>query len=246
MHNNMEYMLLHGWGASNSIWQEFAGSLSNHKNIKMPCMYETALMSKNNKFASMAAVLNESLNPDTIIIAWSIGGLVATSLAALTNKIKAIVFIASAPCFVNKKDWSCVIDPIAINDLQKKLLKDSIGALEYFAGLIAYGDVSMKETNKMIRSNLADEKYTEILSSWLSQMKDTDQRKEFSELDLPIQFILGENDSLVNSKIEIATKLLNPKITSKVVNNSGHAPFISKKNETLKIINEFVYAKLNK
>jgi pimeloyl-ACP methyl ester carboxylesterase len=60
-----------------------------------------------------------------------------------------------------------------------------------------------------------------------------------------MQIILAENDSLINSKIEARIKQLNPYIVCEVINKSGHAPFISKQAETIKIINEFINAKFN-
>jgi len=242
---NMDCVLLHGWGASNTIWNDFSKLLNGFNSISKPCLYEATAKTKDNAFESIAAELNDSINADTVLVAWSIGGLIATPLAKLTDKIKAVVFITSTPCFVNKKDWGNAIDKEGIDDLQIRLAKDTGSALEYFAGLIAYGDVSVKETNKTIRNNLAHEKHSAILSSWLTQMLEADQRNKFSELDLPMQIILAENDSLINSKIENQLKQLNPNIVCEAINKSGHAPFISKQAETIKIINGFINAKFN-
>ncbi len=242
---NMNCILLHGWGASNTVWKNFAESLNSFNSVSAPCLYEVTRKTKDNSFESMAAVLNDSINSDVVLVAWSLGGLVAAPLVKLTNKIKAIVYIASAPCFLNKIDWANTIDKRGIDDLQMRLAKDTKSALEYFSGLIAHGDISIKETNKMIRNNLADEKHSAILSSWLTQMQKVDQRNEFSKLNLPIQVILGINDSLINSKIENQIKQLNPNIACEVIDDCGHAPFISKQEQTIKIINEFINAKFN-
>jgi pimeloyl-ACP methyl ester carboxylesterase len=245
MFNRPECMLLHGWGTSNSIWQDFAKSSNSFSKISMPCLYETANKASDDKFESMAHVLSDNIKTDTIIVAWSISGLVATPLVRLTNKIKAIVYIASTPCFVNKKGWPNVIESNGIDDLKKRLLKNTPGGLEYFAGLIAHGDDSEKTTNKSIRNNLADEKYKEILLSWLTQMQNVDQLNEFAELSLPLRIILGENDSLINSKIDNQLKQLNSNACCAVVKSCGHAPFLSKQEETIKLVNEFINAKYN-
>lgn len=241
----LQSVLLHGWGVSNTVWNGFAESLCDFKTARATCLYETAINTKDYGFESMAAVLSNSIKTDTVLVAWSMGGLVATPLAKLTNKIKAIVFVASAPCFVNKKDWTNVIDMKGIDNLQTELSKNTKETLEYFSGLVAHGDSLAKETNKEIRNNLSDEKYKAILSSWLMQMKEVDQRIMISNLDLPVQVILGQNDSLINSKIESQLKLLNPGIDTCVINDCGHAPFISKRQQTANIINEFINAKFS-
>jgi pimeloyl-[acyl-carrier protein] methyl ester esterase len=243
MDKSLECILLHGWGVSSNVWQDFAGQLKGFNNVSMPCLYEIASKTEDNKFDTVARTLSNTINSDGIVIAWSIGGLIAMHMASLNNKIKAVIFIAGTPCFINKKGWSNAIDKKGINDLQSKLSNNTLSTLEYFAGLIAHGDTSKKSTNIKVRNNLADEKYHVILFSWLSQMLFTDQRKELSELNIPALFILGENDSLINSKIENQIKRLNSSVQHTVVKDCGHAPFISKPEEMIEIINKFIDAK---
>jgi len=239
----LECMLLHGWGVSNTVWREFAERLDYFDNVSTPCLYEVASNTKDNKFESIAIVLSKTINSDCVVIAWSVGGLIATRLARHTDKLKAIIFIASTPCFVNKEGWLNTIDKNSINDLQIKLLNNPMAALEYFAGLMAHGDVSSKKTNRVIRHNLANEKHSTILSSWLIELQQTDQRNDFASLNIPTQFLLGENDALVNPRIEKQIKQLSPNTQCSVFRDCGHAPFISKPEETFKIISRFVSAK---
>jgi pimeloyl-[acyl-carrier protein] methyl ester esterase len=166
-------------------------------------------------------------------------------MATLTDKIKAIVFIASTPCFVNRAEWANVIDKENIEELKDNLLNNTENTLKYFSGLIANGDVSVKETNKIIYNNLANNNSKDVLAIWLVQMQQTDLRKEWAKINLPMKMILGERDSLINSKIERQIKTLNPSIEIEVIKNCGHAPFISKQEATIKIINAFINAKLN-
>ncbi|MBL1142220.1 MAG: alpha/beta fold hydrolase [Proteobacteria bacterium] len=241
----MDCLLLHGWGSSNTVWQDFAESLSDFKNISAPCLYDLARSDSEGGYESLVADINKSIKSDTIIIAWSMGGLVATRLASLTKKIKAIVFIASTPCFINKKAWGNVIDKKGFANLKTRLANDTKSALEYFSGLIASGDESVKKTNKIIRNNLANEKNKAILSSWLELMQETDQRYLLQELNIPMQFILGKNDSLINPRLEDEIKALSSYIECNVIPDCGHAPFISKQEETSKIIKKFTNAKFS-
>jgi pimeloyl-[acyl-carrier protein] methyl ester esterase len=241
----MEGLLLHGWGVRNTVWKELTEQLGVFSKLSAPCLYEEAHKTKDNSFASMASVLNDSINSDTVVIAWSVGGLIGIPLAKLTNKIKAIIFIASTPCFVKKDGWNNVIEKENVDELQSKLSVNTKRTLDYFSGLIAHGDEKPKETNKIIRSNLATEKDNIILASWLEQMLETDQRFAFSKLEIPVEIIFGENDSLINSRIENDIKLLSPDIEIRVMEGCGHAPFISKQQATSKLINEFINAKFD-
>jgi pimeloyl-[acyl-carrier protein] methyl ester esterase len=244
MNKNMECVLLHGWGVTNTVWQSLADQLKGFNKISAPCLYEVA-SEEDSTLESIAATLNKKINSNSMIIAWSIGGLIATELASMTDNVKAIVYIASPPCFVNKNGGTNAIDNRGIEDLQDRLSKNTVSTVKYFAGLIAHGDASLKHTNKILRNNLADEKHKETLMSWLKQMQAADQTEKFSQLTLPIQIILAENDSLINSNAESEIKQLNVNVRSAVINNCGHAPFISKAEETIKIIDEFINAELN-
>ena len=236
----MDCVLLHGWGTSNKIWQDFEEQLSAFNKITAPCMYEIAEDIKDKSLESIAGRIEEKIKTDSVIVAWSLGGLVATYLAGISNKIKAIIYIASPPCFINNNNWNNVIEEKAITDLQNSLDKNTERTLDYFAGLIAHGDISVKETKKFIRNNIAEKRHKETLSSMLKEMQLIDLRKEFSKINIPVQIILGENDSLINSKIKSEVKKINPNVQCSVINNCGHAPFISKQHETIKIIDEFI------
>lgn len=240
----MQALLLHGWGIKQSIWDEANLSLPAVDKVSSPCLYEIANKEQSALFNSIAQALNDVIEQDTIIIAWSIGGLISISLQKLTKKIKGIVFIASSPCFVNKENWSNVIDKKNISALQASLKENTDKTLEYFSDLIAHGDTRLKQTNKTIRKHMATEENKEMLSSWLDQMLTTDLREGFSEINCPVLAVFGENDSLIRVGIEQDLKLLNQNIETQIIKDCGHAPFLNNQQEFSKLINEFIDAKL--
>ena len=241
----MHALLLHGWGIENSIWKEAQSLFSVFESLSSPNLYQLARDTEDSSFASIASKLLNSIDKETVIVAWSIGGLMAIPLQKLSNKVKAIIFIASTPCFVNKAAWSNVLDEKNICELKTSLGNSAEKTLEYFSGLIAHGDVKAKQTNKIIRQHLTDETNKKILSSWLDQMIATDYRKDFCEITCPILALLAENDSLINLNLEKELISLNNNIDTKIINDSCHAPFISKHEETTKIIKEFINAKFS-
>lgn len=237
-----ECLLLHGWGVKNSVWDHLAEQLNTYGLVTTPCLYALAEKTKDYKIESMAKLLSEALNDDCVVVAWSMGGLIATQLAGLSDKIKGIVYIASTPCFVNKYGWANTIDEKTIKALQSELLCKPAATLEYFAGLIAHGDESAKKTTRVVLENLAEEKNSEVLSCWLTELQKHDHRKNFAALKIPTQIILGEHDALLDSQIEKQITQLKPSTKSVVIKKCGHAPFISRQEETHKIINGFFNA----
>ena len=235
-------MLLHGWGVNKSIWNGFVDRLHGFDRVDVVCLYAITEEAKAGNVDALASCLKEKIKNNTVIIAWSFGGLVATRLASLCVNIKAIVYIASSPCFINKADWNNVLDKKSILDLQRNLLRDPEKTVEYFAGLIAYGDKNVKNLIATIRSSLANVIYRPTLSTWLNELIEQDQRKEFAALDMPIQYVLAEHDALISPGIIEQLKQAHPKIDCVIINNSGHAPFIAKPQETINLIDGFISA----
>ena len=233
-------VLLHGWGVSNNVWKSFVLKLKDFKNVYTPCLYDIYRHSNDHGFEAAAEALSKKIKKNSIIIAWSIGGLIALRLMTLTTKVRAIIFIASSPCFINKEGWPNTINKNSLSELKKRFSNDAVRGLKHFAGLVAYGDISSSVTSKTIRQYLAAQQQTPILFSWLNELEKADQRDQFAALEIPAQIILGQNDILIKSNIQNQIRQLNPYIHSSIIKDCGHAPFISRPDETYNAINKFL------
>jgi len=237
-------LLLHGWGINKSIWDGMVDGLKGFDHIDAVCLYTIAEEAKANGIEALASCLKEKIKNNTVVIAWSFGGLIATRLASLTDKIKGIVYIASPPCFVNKSDWNYVLDKKSISDLQSNLIRDPKNTIEYFSGLIAHGDNDTKKMIATMRTNIANESQCSTLSNWLEELLEQDQRNELTALNIPTLHLLGQNDALIKGDLIIQLKQFYPKVECELLKNSCHAPFISQPQETINLINGFIIARL--
>jgi pimeloyl-[acyl-carrier protein] methyl ester esterase len=240
----LDCVLLHGWGVTNNIWHDVFEGLSWSDNIIAPSLYEVVASINNSDLKAVATALNKKISSDCVLVGWSLGGLIATLIAEQTEKIKGLVYIASTPCFLNKKNWLNAIDEKDFNVLERRFSDNETKTLKYFAGLIANGDSASKSTANTVRQCLADKKNSATLSSWLEQMRETDQRKDFSRLNTPTLILLGEKDALINRRIENELRTLRSNLHVNVLKNCGHAPFISDPQQTVSIINTFVNAEV--
>jgi pimeloyl-[acyl-carrier protein] methyl ester esterase len=236
----MDCILLHGWGVTNKIWQGFATKLNGFDNILTPCLYDVSKNLKNQGFTSIARALSKIIKKDSVVVAWSIGGLIALRLIPLTTKIKAIIFIASSPCFINQEEWPNVIQKNKLDELKNRFSENTKVALNHFSGLVATGDEFSSKINKHIRQNLAKETQKEILSCWLRETETDDQRNQFIKMEIPSNIILGQNDVLIKSRIKNQMEALNINTHCVIIENCGHAPFISKPAETNNIVYQFL------
>lgn len=237
-------LLLHGWGTNKSIWDSVVEKLNGFDEVDAVCLYALAEEAKADGVEALASCLKDKVDNNTVIIAWSFGGLIATRLASLSSKIKGVVYIASSPCFVNKPDWNHVLDEKSVSDLQSNLSRAPKKTIEYFAGLIAHGDNDVKKMITTIRLGIANEKHSSTLSFWLSELLEQDQRKELAGLNIPTQHLLGEHDALIGPEVINQLKQLRPKMEYEIIKNSCHAPFASQPHETMNLIDGFISARL--
>ena len=237
---NMDCFLLHGWGVTNLIWEKFSPKFNLFKNTYTPCLYDPIVKPEGTSLQSASEALSKIINNDSILIAWSISGLIAFRLLGMSSKIRAVIFIASTPCFINKDRWHNVIDTKDLEELKKKLLNNTRSSLNHFASLVAHGDTQASKTNKAVRRYLAHESNKNSLSRWLNELETTDFRKILASINIPCFFIFGENDILIKREIIKQVECLMPEARCITIKNCGHAPFISQPEVTYKVISEFL------
>tara|TARA_B100000929_G_scaffold92088_1_gene72298 strand:- start:7183 stop:7923 length:741 start_codon:yes stop_codon:yes gene_type:complete len=238
--NKMDCILLHGWGVTNQVWEGFITKFDGFDNILTPCLYSIARQSKDKSFKSVAKTLSKIIKKDSVLVTWSIGGLIALRLLPLTKKVKAIIFIASTPCFLNQEGWPNVIQKDKLDELKRRFFKNEKGTLSYFSGLITNGDINPSQSSKYVRQYLVKERQNEILSFWLNELEADDQRKQFATMGIPSHTILGENDVLIKSKIKNQIENLNSSSHCTIIQDCGHTPFVSKPKETYNLIYQFL------
>lgn len=242
--HKLSCILLHGWGTNKSVWDSLIDRLKVFNHIDAICLYRIAEEVKANKVEDLAVHIKSKIENDTVIIAWSFGGLVATRIATLTNKIKGIVYIASSPCFINKSDWNNVLEKNSILNLQRNLLNDPKKTIDYFSKLIVQNKQDTKKLLAKIKLSVAHEKHSSILFTWLNELVEIDQRKEFSALRLPIQYLIAEQDVLISSNIAKQLKELQPQMICEIIKNGSHASFFDHPQEILNIIDRFISAQI--
>lgn len=237
--NNISLLFLHGWGFKHNVFDELKKPFLSPM-VSSPCLYTLARQAKNHSIDSIVDYLLKKIDKPTIIVAWSLGGVLATKLASLTNKIEKIIFISYAPKFVNSRYWHGVIDKKLYIDLQTRFMEDSSTAIEHFVNIICFGDKDIKESKRKLTKSIATKGDYDILKKWLIELMFIDQTEELLQLQLSKLFIYGEQDKLIQSKSyeQIASKINNSSCLS--LKNCAHAPFISNPAKINKIIERFI------
>lgn len=176
--------------------------------------------------------LYRSLPDNCVLLGWSLGGMLATELAARPgqSKIRGLATIASNACFTARNDWRCAMSP----DTFAQFLRGHQAAPEKnwqsFCGLSVLGDSQRRPLLKTLRA-LAP---AEIGPDWgwaLQRLAQQDNRHLLETLKLPQLHLFGDGDALVPvAAAGQVASLAGPDAVA-VLPGAGHAPHLSRPDE---------------
>ncbi|NMP16100.1 pimeloyl-ACP methyl ester esterase BioH [Thalassotalea sp. Y01] len=255
MNNAMRYqsqgdgtpvVFIHGWGLNSAIFSPLAEMLENehrvtlidlpgfgdnHENI--PASYD---------IASITHMVADCIDQPSIIVGWSLGGLVATELALQhSDLVKAVVTVTSSPYFVEQDNWPG-IKPELLKSFHQQLAVNSDKTIANFLKIQAMGSEHVRQDIKEIKS-LIDSRpkaNIDILDASLSLLENVDLRRQVGDLQVPLLRLYGRLDSLVPKAVIERMDELVPQSDSFMFHRASHAPFISHKDEFYRVLRDWI------
>jgi pimeloyl-[acyl-carrier protein] methyl ester esterase len=239
LHGNPEaqpLVLLHGWGMTSAIWQSWLPQLENDYRlllIDLPGLGSSPFDGDQYSVQAVVdqiAVQTESLfDQPAIWLGWSLGGVIAAQLAAsYPQQAKALITIATNPCFVQREDWEQAMDTATFEGFQQALEQHPAKTLNRFAMLQVQGDPQAKALLRQLKQLLADTDSPSHLAESLALLAD-DYRPLFAGLEIPRLHLFGSADALVPVAVSQQPLL---QAHSQVIEGSAHLPFISAEQAT--------------
>ena len=235
-------VLLHGWGVENTIWTELLPLLETDfdlRPINLPG-YNSGDSDSPADIDTLCKTLLPSLPARANYLGWSLGGLVATYLAANhPNRVSTLATIASTPRFIANRTWLHGMSAKHFAQFEKRLRSSRNNSLKYFAHLQAHGDQEYDNVLRQLQLSLTTAASDATLANGLSILKNTDLRKEVGLLKQPHLMVLGNEDKLVPSSMSTT---LPDNITAWSVSGSGHVPFKSRPRAVAARLRDFFLA----
>ncbi len=120
-----DLVLLHGWGLSSSVWQPVRERLAAHYTLHLVDLPGHG-RSRSVSLASLAglvAAIARLVPAKAMLCGWSLGGLVAQSIAA-TQPVRRLVLVSSTPSFLARDGWPDGMQPGTLADFAGDLARD--------------------------------------------------------------------------------------------------------------------------
>jgi len=224
-------VLIHGWGVSSAIWQSVAKQLSEHycvHLVDLPGFGREPEIS-DYSLASIANTILRKLPANAVWCGWSLGGLIATYVAAhYPNRVEKLIQVCAPLKFVEQDDWLGVKKEV-FERFKVGVIKQPQKTLNRFFSLQAMGSKTVKNDIVTINNLLIGEPEPKknALVAGLDLLNNVDLREQFSQLTMPCLSLFGELDILVPVANAAALNKLAASNQQVIFKDSSHAPFIS-------------------
>ena len=228
---NCHLVLLHGWGLNAEIWHCIREELASHFTLHL---VDLPGFGRSRGYGAlsldeMAQQVLDAAPQNAVWLGWSLGGLVASQIAlSRPDRVKALVTVASSPCFSAQEEWPG-IKPDVLAGFQQQLSDDFQRTVERFLALQTMGtDTARKDARTLKQTVLSlPMPEVEVLNGGLELLKTVDLREPLAALTVPHLRIYGYLDGIVPRKVVPLLDSLWPDSESQVIAKAAHAPFIS-------------------
>lgn len=215
-----DLVLLHGWGFSSALFNDVVAKYQHQYRIT------TIDLPGHGKSKAIEGGINQwcraiiQVLPDCpILLGWSLGGLLAMQIASQIP-IRQLLLVATTPNFIQSKNWRYGIRAQHFEQFSKSLQRDLATGLKRFVQLQSQQKSTLKTLNQAIDDFPAT---VEMLNQGLKILLNTDLTHQLQQLKVPIQVVLGANDTLVPIAIQNWYAQQNIPTTTL---DCGHLPFL--------------------
>lgn len=179
----------------------------------------------------------------TVLVGWSLGGTIATQLALESpGNVRAVVPIASSPCFVATAGWPNGMTPSAITGFADELTQNWKVVVDRFLALEVMGSPNERAELRWLRESVYAHGKPNLaaLMSGLAMLESTDLRARLGALSVPSLWLGGSRDRIVPPQaIRVAAELSGGRAE---ILAAAHAPFLTHPKLIANFIIEFAAA----
>ncbi|BBP44798.1 pimeloyl-[acyl-carrier protein] methyl ester esterase [Thiosulfatimonas sediminis] len=249
--NRPKLTFIHGWGAQNSVWQDWAqqtlGAYFELHLIELPGFGQSNAVASQANDQMLAqtwvdAIL-EAMPQKSHLLGWSLGGLLAQQIAIQQpERVQSLICLASTPRFTQNDDWKWAVSPKLMADFMRSVQADSAATLKSFWTLQMQGSEIPRQQIKQFVQRMQDYQLPTLsgLTQGLRLLKYFDFREQANELPMPVLWLLGEHDPLIPQAFIAEFSTIQRQAQVKILAGAAHTPFASHPQQTADAIRHFL------
>ena len=243
-------VFVHGWAMSGRVWrfqQELAGAyrlitmdLRGHGQSTTPAAGYAI-----EDFAGDLAALVDNLDlSGAVLIGWSMGAQVALqAFPAIRSRLAGLVLVAGTPKFSASEDYPYGLPAGDVKGMRLRLKRDYQKTMgEFFRGMFATGEPDLEQYQRIVHEivMVGHSPEPEAARQALQTLADADLRCILPRIDLPVLLVHGSQDTIC---LPTASRYMAERIplsTLRIIEGSGHAPFMVRPTEFNGILQDFL------
>lgn len=242
-----DVVLIHGWALNLHVWDSIVDSLNQHyrvTRIDLPGHGRSpGLPVDEYTLENVTRQLNDVIAEQSIVLGWSLGGLVALQLSVtFPNRVKKLILTACSPQFVQTNDWPHAVETMIFSDFASQLKTDYKKTVQKFLTLQSMGSASVQQDVRLLRAKVFKNGELDITSllGGLKLLQTTNLRPLLGDIHCPVQLINGERDTLIPilSAQAISEMIHETQVT--VIPGASHAPFLSHPELFIDCLRQFI------
>lgn len=243
---NLPLILLPGWGFSSRVYQPLLHALHNAGvaqvfTIDLPG-FGAAFHEPCENLDQVVEYIVEQLPEKCVLGGWSLGGMLATHIAAkYPARIAGLITLGSNLHFTALDDWAGM--PAAdYTQFCQRFTQQPEKTWRRFLGLQTRGDRHSERANALLAA-LADfqDCHSDTALRLLQLLGEIDNRAVFSTLTVQGLHVLGECDAITPVATVEYLRRLNAQQVTEVLSECGHAMPVSRAAEIAALIQQFLY-----
>lgn len=225
-------VFVHGWGMNKMVWRPVAERLPDW--IEPVCIdlpgHGSASSEPLQGMQDMVDALDSVSASPSLWVGWSLGGLAVIQLALQQpQKVQGMMLVAASPSFVERENWPCGMPETVFEGFATELENDYRATIRRFLSLQVKGSETGREILRTLRQQIFQlpGASPRALRSGLELLKSSDLRAQLERIQVPVSWLLGEQDGLVKAAMAGRLQQLMPGAHVHVIQKAAHAPFLS-------------------
>lgn len=241
-------LLLHGWGISGNIWESVQEKLKTFCKVTWVDLPGYGRSPNNIKshytLEALATELTPLIKQATVVLGWSLGGLIATQLATkYPQQVTKLILTATSAQFFSSEDWPHAMNAEILESFGSDLKHAYRETVLQFLSIQALGSDRARDEIRTLKQRVFrdGEPCYHALEQGLHILQTQSQREQIKAIQCPTLIIAGEKDRLAPLA---ACQAMQQSISGSrlhCIKGTSHAPFLSHLDEFADTIRQFIH-----